>query len=173
MLNVCLRAAPLVALLLAAAVHAQTVKVEDPWVRGTVAQQKATGAFMRLTAPEPMRLVAAESPVAGVVEIHEMAMDNNVMRMRAIANLPLPANRPVELKPGGYHVMLMDLKQPLAGGQNVPITLVFENAAGQQVKQSVTAVVKALGAAAGTAHGAHSHGHQHGAGHEGHGGHKH
>ncbi|MCX7693198.1 copper chaperone PCu(A)C [Tepidimonas taiwanensis] len=148
--------------------HAQTVKVEEPWVRGTVAQQKATGAFMRLTAPEPMRLVAAESPVAGVVEIHEMAMENQVMRMRAIPALPLAANRPVELKPGGYHVMLMDLKQPLTGGQEVPITLVFENAAGQRVTQTIAAPVKALGTAGGMS-GGQGGGHQHG----GHGGHKH
>lgn len=157
-----------VALSVAAAAHAQTVKVDDPWVRGTVAQQKATGAFMRLTAPEPMRLVAAESPVAGVVEIHEMTMDNNVMRMRAIPGLALPANRAVELKPGGYHVMLMDLKQTLGAGQEVPITLVFENAAGQRVKQTLTAPVKALGAAAPMQGGA-SGGHHHG----GHGDHKH
>lgn len=151
-----------------AVAHAQTVKVDEPWVRGTVAQQKATGAFMRLTAPEPMRLVAAESPVAGVVEIHEMTMENQVMRMRPIAALPLPANRLVELKPGGYHVMLMDLKQTLTAGQEVPITLVFENASGQRVTQAITAPVKALETAAGMS-GVQGGGHQHG----GHGGHKH
>ncbi|MEW6693937.1 MAG: copper chaperone PCu(A)C [Pseudomonadota bacterium] len=154
-------------LALGAAAWAQSVKIDEPWVRGTVAQQKATGAFMRLTAPEPMRLVAGESPVAGVVEIHEMAMNGDVMRMRAIPGLALPAGRPVELKPGGYHVMLMDLKRPLAGGEKVPLTLVFENAAGQRVTQSVTADVKALGmgnAAPGGQAGGH---------HGNHGGHKH
>jgi len=156
------------AITVASVAQAQTVKIEDPWVRGTVAQQKATGAFMRLTASEPLRLVAAESPVAGVVEIHEMTMDNNVMRMRAIPALALPAQRPVELKPGGYHVMLMDLKQPLAGGQAVPITLVFENAAGQRVTQAITASVKELGAMGGMS-GGQGGGHQHG----GHGAHKH
>lgn len=141
---------------------AQTVRVDDPWVRGTVAQQKATGAFMRLTAPENMKLVAAESSVAGVVEIHEMAMDGDVMRMRAIAALPLPAGRPVELKPGGYHVMLMDLKRPLSAGETVPLTLVFEGANGQRVRQDVQAKVMALGGPHGGAmapagHGAHKH----------------
>lgn len=143
-------------------VWAQTVRIEDPWVRGTVAQQKATGAFMRLTAPENMKLVAAESPVAGVVEIHEMAMDGDVMRMRAIAALPLPAGRPVELKPGGHHVMLMDLKRPLSAGEMVPLTLVFEGANGQRVRQDVQARVMALGGQHGGAmapggHGAHKH----------------
>lgn len=144
-------------LALTAAAWAQTVKIDEPWVRGTVAQQKATGAFMRLTAPEPMRLVAGESPVAGVVEIHEMAMDGDVMRMRAIPGLALPAGRPVELKPGGYHVMLMDLKRPLAGGETVPLTLVFENAAGQRVRQELQAKVMALGAQPGGAMGGHGH----------------
>lgn len=148
-------------LALTATAWAQTVKIDEPWVRGTVAQQKATGAFMRLTAPENMRLVAGESPVAGVVEIHEMAMDGDVMRMRAIPSLALPAGRPVELKPGGYHVMLMDLKRPLAGGETVPLTLVFENAAGQRVRQEVQAKVMALGAPSGSmggaGHGAHRH----------------
>ena len=89
---------------------AAQVKVGDPWVRATVPQQKATGAFMSLTAEKGTRLVEAKSPVAGVVEIHEMAMENNVMKMRAVPGLDLPAGKPVELKPGGYHVMLMDLK---------------------------------------------------------------
>lgn len=124
---------------------AQTnVQVEDVWVRGTVAQQKATGAFMRLTAQQNARLLAIESPVAGVVEIHEMAMDNNVMKMRSMPGLDLAAGRPVEFKPGGYHVMLMDLKQPVKAGDTVPLTLVFEDAGKQRFTQKVDAPVKAL-----------------------------
>jgi copper(I)-binding protein len=87
----------------ATSVWAQTtVKVDDAWVRGTVAQQKATGAFMRLTPEKNARLVAASSPVAGVVEIHEMAMENDVMKMRQIPGLDLAAGRTMDLKPGGY-----------------------------------------------------------------------
>ena len=99
-----------------------TVKVEDAWVRGTVATQKATGAFMRLTPSANARLVEAKSPVAGVVEIHEMTLEKDIMKMRQIPGLDLAADRTMELKPGGYHVMLMDLKQPLKGGEQVPIT---------------------------------------------------
>ena len=149
-------------------VHAQTVKIEDPWVRGTVAQQKATGAFMRLQADQPMRLVAAASPVAGVVEIHEMAMENNVMKMRQIPDLGLPAGRPVELKPGGYHIMLMDLKEPLTGERVVPLTLVFETADKRRIEQQVQAPVRPLGASASpmqsgghSGHHGHGHGHKH------------
>lgn len=145
------------------AAWAQTVvKVEDAWVRGTVATQKATGAFMRLTPSANARLVAAESPVAGVVEIHEMAMEKDVMKMRQIPGLDLAAGRTMELKPGGYHVMLMDLKQPLKGGENVPITLVFEDAAKQRFTQEVSAPVTALGGGNASAPMKHGHGsHKH------------
>ena len=122
-----------------------TVKVDDAWVRGTVATQKATGAFMRLTPSANARLVAAQSPVAGVVEIHEMAMENDVMKMRQVSGLDLTAGRTLELKPGGYHVMLMDLKQPLKGGDSVPLTLVFEDGAKKRFTQEIQAPVTALG----------------------------
>jgi copper(I)-binding protein len=78
--------------------------------------QKGTGAFMKLTAKDGAKLVGASSPVAGVTEVHEMKMEGDVMKMRAVPALDLPAGKPVELKPGGYHVMLMDLKAPLAKG---------------------------------------------------------
>ena len=122
---------------------AQTT-VKDAWVRGTVAQQKATGAFMRLTPEKNARLVAASSPVAGVVEIHEMAMENDVMKMRQIPGLDLAAGRTLDLKPGGYHVMLMDLKQQKKGGDVVPITLVFEDDAKKRFTQEIKAPVTAL-----------------------------
>ncbi len=148
----------------ASALWAQAqVKVEDAWVRGTVAQQKATGAFMRLTAAQPVRLVAAQSPVAGVVEIHEMAMVNDVMKMRAIEGLDLPAGQAVELKPGGHHVMLMDLKAPIANDTPVPLTLVFEDAQRKRFSVEVKAPARAL-----TGQPAKGHGHGHGAPAKGH-----
>ena len=132
-----------------------TVKVEDAWVRGTVAQQKATGAFMRLTAEKNTRLVAASSPVAGVVEIHEMAMENDVMKMRQMPGLDLAAGRTTELKPGGYHVMLMDLKAPLAKGSTVPVTLTFKNAQGAESKLELQVPVQAQMPAMQGGHGSH------------------
>ncbi|WP_163837265.1 copper chaperone PCu(A)C, partial [Providencia stuartii] len=83
-----------------------------PWVRATVAPQKATGAFMQLTASKAVKVVAASSPVAAMVEIHEMKMEDGVMKMRAVDALALPAGQPVALKPGSYHVMLMGLQRP-------------------------------------------------------------
>lgn len=151
----------LAALALAAAAHAQ-VTVKDPWVRATVTQQKATGAFMQITAAQDLKLVSGSSPVAAVVEIHEMAMDNNVMRMRALAGgLALPAGKAVELKPGGYHVMLMDLKATIKDGETVPLSLVFAGKDGKRQTVEVKATARPLNAAARTeaAPGGHHHGH--------------
>jgi periplasmic copper chaperone A len=125
------------------------VTVNAPWVRGTVQGQKATGAFMQLKSAEGATLVAAETPVAGVVEIHEMTMDNNVMRMRAVPKLDLPAGQAVDLKPGGYHVMLMDLKQPLKKGDSVPIKLKFQGKDGRPQEVEVKAEVRDLAAPSG------------------------
>lgn len=136
-----LAAAACAALFIALPAAAQ-VSVTDPWVRGTFAGQMATGAFMKLQSARDARLVEARSPVAGVVEIHEMAMENNVMRMRAVPSLALPAGRAVELKPGGYHVMLMDLKQQMKQGETVPVTLVVETA-GKRETIEVKAPVRA------------------------------
>ena len=129
----------------APAAHAQ-VAVIDAWVRGTVAGQQATGAYMQLKSATDTALVAAASPVAGVVEIHEMKMDGGVMKMSAIKRLAVPAGKATELKPGGYHVMLMELKQPLKEGETVPVTLTFEDMAGRKQTVEVKAPVKPLAA---------------------------
>ncbi|MGE0312406.1 MAG: copper chaperone PCu(A)C [Lautropia sp.] len=142
---------------------AQQVGVEDAWVRATVAQQRASGAFMKLTAPASMKLVGARSPAAGIVEIHEMAMSGDMMKMRAVKAIELPAGKAVSLEPGGYHVMLIDLKKQIAAGDPVPITLVFEDAAGKQTTQDVTATARPLNAKAGAGmdHTMHGKGHKH------------
>ena len=125
------------------------VTVTGPWVRATVPSQMATGAFMTLTAPKGGRLVEAKSPVAGVVEIHEMVMDKDVMRMRAVAALALPAGKAVALRPGGYHVMLMSLQQQIREGDRVPLTLVVEGRDGKRETIEVTATARPLGSARG------------------------
>jgi periplasmic copper chaperone A len=112
--------------------YAQTVEVKNAWIRTSVQGQMATGAFMQLTAKEGTTLIGASSPVAGVVEVHEMKMEGDVMKMRAVPVLDLPAGKMGELKPGGYHVMLMDLKTALKKDNTVPMTLVFKDAKGVQ-----------------------------------------
>jgi copper(I)-binding protein len=116
------------------ALHAQNVEVRDAWVRSTVPGQKGTGAFMTLIAKDGTRLVGVSTPAAGVAEVHEMKLEGDVMKMRALPGLDLPAGKAVELKPGGYHLMLMDLKQPLAKGADVPVTLRFKDAKGVESK---------------------------------------
>ena len=126
---------------------AQNVTVTDGWVRATVQGQKATGAFMKLTAKDAGKLVSGSSPAAGVVEVHEMKMDKDVMKMAALPNgLDLPAGKTVELKPGSYHVMLMDLKSPLAADSTVPVTLTFQDAKGNKTTQELKLPVKAMAA---------------------------
>ncbi len=131
--------------------HAQ-VTVLEAWVRGTVPMQKASGAFMQLSAEKDVRLVAAKSPSANVVELHEMVMLKDVMQMREIAGLDIVPGRVLELKPGGFHVMLIDLKAQLKGGDVVPITLVFEDTlTKKRFTQEVKAPVTALGGGNGPA----------------------
>ena len=130
----------------AASALAQDITITDSWARATVPGQKATGAFMKITAKQSSRLVAASSPVAGITEIHEMKMDKDVMRMSAVTALALPAGKAVELKPGGYHVMLMDLKGPLADKSSIPMTLTLENSQGQKSQVEVQIPVRAMNA---------------------------
>ena len=120
-------------------VHAQNVEknveknieVKDAWVRTTVPGQRSTGAFMTITAKENAKLVSISTPVAGVAEVHEMKLDGDVMRMRAVpGGVDLPAGKAVALAPGGYHVMLMDLKAALPKDSTIPMTLVFKDAEG-------------------------------------------
>jgi periplasmic copper chaperone A len=131
---------------LAAAAFAQPQQlpaVEGAWVRSSVPGQQGTGAFMKLTAQETMQLVGVSTPAAGVAQVHEMKMVGDVMKMRAVDKLDLPAGRTVELKPGGYHLMLLDLKQPLVPGSTVPLTLSFRNAKGVQSKLELKVPVAA------------------------------
>lgn len=119
---------------MAALAQPDAVKVEGAWARATVQGQKGTGAFMSLTSKDATQLVGISSPVAGVAEVHEMKMEGDVMKMRALPALDLPAGKKVELKPGGYHLMLMDLKAPLARDSTVPVTLLFKDAKGVESK---------------------------------------
>ena len=138
----------LLSLLLMAALPALAqVTVSAPWVRATVPAQKASGAFMTLTAARPARLVGVSSPVAGLVELHEMKMDSDMMRMRHVDALDLPAGQSIVLQPGGYHLMLLDLKQPLKAGDKVPLTLEIEDAHKVRSKITVDAPVRPLNAA--------------------------
>ena len=147
----------LFAIVLTGGVQAQTVEVKNAWARATVQGQKATGAFMQITAPAASTLVSVSTPVAGVAEIHEMKMDGDVMRMRPLPKgLELPAGKAVQLKPGGYHLMLMDLKLPLQKDTTIPITLTLRDSKGVQSTQDLRVPVLSA-APAGQAEHQHKH----------------
>jgi periplasmic copper chaperone A len=110
-----------------AAPAAAQVRATDAWARGTAPGQTSSAVYMRLRSTEPAAVVAVESPL-GVAELHEMKMDGDIMRMRLVRRLELPAGRTVELNPGGAHVMLTALKRPLARGDRVPVRLTVETA---------------------------------------------
>ncbi len=148
-------------LFIASHVVAQTITISNAWARATVQGQKATGAFMTVTSKENAKLVAVSSPVAGIVEIHEMKMEKDVMKMSALPNgLDLPAGKAVELKPGGFHIMLMDLKLSLTKDVAVPLTLTFQDSSGkksQQVVQVPVSVQPPSGQGVNHQHGDHKH----------------
>jgi len=106
------------------------LKIVRPWARETARMARAGGAFMTIenTGGAPDRLLKAASPVAARTEVHTVIQDGDVMRMREVPALDLAPKSKVELKPGGYHVMLMDLKAPLKAGDRFPLTLTFEKA---------------------------------------------
>jgi len=134
------------------------VDVQGAWVRPTVPGQSGTGAFMKLTAPSGARLVGVSTPAAGVAEVHEMKLEGDIMRMRAVpGGLELPPRQTVELKPSGYHVMLMDLKQPMAKGSTVPFTLRFVDAKGNNSALNITVPVGTPEGAGADPHAAHLH----------------
>jgi len=133
------------ALLFALPALADTVKVDNPWVRATAPGQKVAGAFMDLTADADMTLLGAESPAAKVVELHTMAMDNGVMVMRPMKEIALPKGKTVSLKPGGLHVMLIDLHGQIKEGDKTSITLTVRGADGKQQKLAVVAEAKQAG----------------------------
>jgi len=131
-------------LLAAVAAHAQ-VEVSDAWARATGQGQKTTGVFMNLTAKKATRLVGVKTDLTSSAEVHEMKMEKDVMKMQAVKALDLPAGQTVALKPGSYHVMLMDLKAPVVEDSQVVLTLLFEDAAGVKTQKEVKAVAKKMG----------------------------
>ncbi|ABA73950.1 MULTISPECIES: copper chaperone PCu(A)C [Pseudomonas] len=128
---------------LAFQVSAQT-KVDDAWVRATVPNQSASGAFMTVTADSDSKLLSVASPAAKDVQIHEMTMKNDVMSMGPVKSVDLPAGKAINFDPNGYHVMLMGLSAQLKEGDSVPLTLTIENAKGEKETVEVKAPVKAL-----------------------------
>ena len=133
-------------LLCGATVCVAQVAVSGAWVRATAPGQKVAGAYLKITSTATAHLVGGSSPVAKTVELHEMSMENNIMKMRPVARLELPAGKPVELKPGGYHLMLIDVKRTLVNGESVPLALTVEAQGGRRTTVEIKAQVGELAA---------------------------
>ena len=138
----------MLALLLAAAASAAQaqVKVEDAWIRSTVPGQRVAAGYMVIRSAAAATLTGASSPAAKLLELHETRMEGNVARMGAVPRLALPAGKSVELKPGGYHMMLIDLAKPLAKGDKVVLSLRIEQAGKPAQEVKVEAEVRDLAA---------------------------
>ncbi|HEX6792736.1 MAG TPA: copper chaperone PCu(A)C [Casimicrobiaceae bacterium] len=119
----------------------QHLLVEHPYARPTPPGARTGGAYftVRNEGSEADRLLRVSSPAAKSAEIHSMTMDGNVMRMRNVPSLDIPADATVTLSPGGYHVMLVGLAHPLVAGQQVRLTLTFEKAGAIDVHADVEA----------------------------------
>ena len=124
-----------------------SIKVDHAYIRATVPGQQVAGGFMKIENKGIAdQLLSASSPAAGEVQLHEMAMEGSVMKMRQVKDIPVPAGGSVELKPGGLHLMLMNIKAPLAAGESVLVKLKFAKAGEVEVKMPVNAMGQAGGA---------------------------
>jgi hypothetical protein len=120
---------------------AGSIKIENAYTRATVPGQQVAGGFMKIeNKGSTDQLISASSPAAGEVQLHEMAMDGNVMKMRQVKDIAVPAGGAVELKPGGLHLMFMNIKAPLTAGESVPVKLKFAKAGEVEVKMPVNAM---------------------------------
>lgn len=130
-------------ILISACSKQDSIEIKNQWVRASNDGQDVSAAYMTIVSNEDTSLITIDSDVADVIEIHSMSMENGVMKMRMLDTLDLVAGKPTELSPGGFHLMLFDLKKPLAAGKEAHFTLHFKNKAGQEKTISVTSPIKA------------------------------
>jgi copper(I)-binding protein len=109
------------------------LEIKTPWARATPGHAENGAAYLTIVSPTADRLTAASSPVAKKAELHTMSMEGGVMSMRPLAAIDIPAGQTVTLSPGGMHIMLLGLTQPLRQGQSFPLTLSFDHAGPRQV----------------------------------------
>lgn len=130
-------------ILISACSKQDSIEIKNQWARANNDGQDVSAAYMTIVSNEDTSLIAIDSDVADVIEIHSMSMENGVMKMRMLDTLDLIAGKPTELIPGGFHLMLFDLKKPLTAGKEAHFTLHFKNKAGQEKTISVTSPIKA------------------------------
>jgi copper(I)-binding protein len=113
------------------------LELTSPWARATPPKAENGVAYLTIRSPTADRLLSVSSPAAKKAELHTMSMEGMVMKMRPVASLDIPAGQPVTLKPGGEHIMLLGLKEPLHEGKSFPLTLTFEKAGSREVTVEV------------------------------------
>ncbi len=123
---------------------AANISVTDAWVRATMPGQPVGGAYMQIESDTDARLVGVSSSAVPRVEVHEMKMDGDVMRMREVKAIDLPKGKTVSLEPGGFHIMLMNLKKPIVAGDIIPLALVIESGGKKQTVE-VKAEARVMG----------------------------
>lgn len=128
-----------------AAVADDLIRISHAWASATVPGQQVGAAYMVLQSPIDASLTEVVSPMADSVEIHKMTMNNGVMEMRMLEMLPLPAGKAVKLEPGGFHLMLFDLKKPLKTGEALDLTLRVKDGAGRTHTQGVRVPIRKAG----------------------------
>ena len=126
----------------AALAQPSQLEVNNAWAGATPGKAENGAAYVTIQSPTADRLVSASTPVAKKTELHTMSMQGMVMKMRPVSGVDILAGQPVSLKPGGEHIMLMGLKQPLREGQSFPLTLDFEKAG----PRTITVTVEKAGA---------------------------
>lgn len=152
---------PLLSMDVFAQADSKGITVTQPWSRATPGGVRTGGAYLQITASDEAgdRLVDARSGAAERVELHTHIHEDGVMKMRRVEAIDVPAGKTVSLAPGGYHLMLMNLEQPLREGDTLDLTLVFEKAGEIEVTATVEPIgAKGPGGAAATGHNAGHHG---------------
>jgi len=135
----------LFSLIISSAYAADKLVISDAWVRATAPGQQVGAAYMTLKSNADITVTKVESNVTGSIEIHEMAMQNGVMKMRMKDSLPLSAGKPFKLEPSGFHLMLFDLKKPLQAGEKVAFSLKFKDKNGKVETQKISVPIKTGG----------------------------
>jgi len=142
-LNIFLKIGAAIGIALSGTVSAQNalvgpIKIENGYTRATAPGQQVAGGFLKIENKGAAdQLISASSPAAGEVQLHEMAMEGNVMKMRQVKDIAVPAGGAVELKPGGLHLMFVNIKAPFSTGETVPVKLTFAKAGEVEVKMPV------------------------------------
>ncbi len=131
--------------LLAGAAVADSVHVENLWVRATAPGQKIAGGFMDITADADMKLVGGSSSVSRALELHTMKIEDGIMKMRSVKEIHLPRGQTVKLAPGGLHIMFVDINKPIQAGEKVPVTLIVKGANGKEQKIDLQAEARMMG----------------------------